>query len=111
MKLNEMRAPDGRLLHKGLESVLASVERDESAVTELYTSLWDVHDAASRVVTAIEELASKDSERDFEAITRLLFKIQSELYSHIAGHLNSLAPVLEKTATRAADELDARQVP
>jgi hypothetical protein len=106
MKLNEMHAADGRPLHRALESVLTAVETDNEAVTELYTSLWDIHDGARRVVSAIEELAVQNPQDGVATITRLLFKIQAELYNHMSDHLDSLRPVLDQTATRLADRLD-----
>jgi hypothetical protein len=106
MDLDQMKSPGGDRLNKQLERLLVALEPDDAAVTELYASLWDIHDAAVDVAKWIEELSSLDASQDTERITRLLFQIQFQLYGHLEKHLESMRLPLDNLCSRLAEEVE-----
>jgi hypothetical protein len=106
LELNQMKSPDGERLTRQLEKLLVALEPDDAAVTELYASLWDIHDGAVDVAKCIEELSGLDATQDAERITRLLFQIQFQLYGHLEKHLESMREPLENLCSRLTEEVE-----
>ena len=106
MRLDQMKSPEGERLNKQLVRLLRALEPEEAPMTELYASLWDIHDGALRVVAWIEELSTLDASRDTERITRLLYNIQSELYGHLEKHLESMRGPLDTLCSRLTEEVE-----
>lgn len=104
MRLDQIHTPEGEPFTKSLERVLIALAEDDEAVSELYQSLWDIHDGAARLIPAIQELARVDPQANTARATRLLFQIYAELYEHLEGHLQTLKPVLSRTTDKLVGE-------